>query len=352
MASPDSKLNSFFPTRLSSLEFRVFRETGESLRGERVLVTCSGGRDSVSLTHLLHRLSRRLGFEIVAVTYVHHGPTEDARLESYRRTAQERVKELASEKNLPFVCLGPASRALGSEADLREFRREVLDGEAKRLGASVLAFAHHSDDLFETRWIRLLRGCGSLGLTSMTVRRGRIWRPLLTSSRHDVAEYASEQNLVWVEDPSNQDSKTLRNWLRLELFPMISAKRPGSLAAMARSLHTISDDIEGATRLWGKGLEPIGKTEALSRHEFRELDARGRKARLHAFAQERGARELNSNQVEEIAKRLSRFEAQRRKSGTFVVSGLTWSISATHISAEPRLGTKHGTAGPSASGDR
>ena len=303
---------------------------GDSMRGERVLISTSGGRDSVVLAHVLVRVASRCGFEIVGLAYVHHGPSQSEVHRRYRAKAQSFVVRLAEALNISALTLGPAEHCLSSEEQLRDFRRSQLDESAKELNATVIAIGHHADDLFETRLIRLIRGTGARGLQSMRVRGpGRAWRPLLNESSTALSEYATACKLEWIEDPSNQDSEPLRNWIRLKLLPLIEAKREGSGRAMARSLEELAHLTSEATvridALLGQG--------ALLRNEFENAPRRDQCALIAATAAKMGVRELSKNHVDEILKRLLSFQRSGQKSGVFVVSGLEWALSPNEISA-------------------
>ncbi len=303
------------------------------MQGEKVLVACSGGRDSIALASVLSRISVRCGFELVALAYVHHGPSQDRKIVAYRKKATRAVRKFAAKLDLDFVQLGPSPAELVNEQDLRRFRLGTLKDEARARGATAIAFAHHADDLFETRLIRLLRGTGPAGLEAMTKRKSFSFRPFLDETRASIAAYAKDQSLEWVEDPSNEDTKALRNWIRKELLPLLEAKRPGASSTMARSLALIVDELGANSNVAEMPNKMASDMANLDRPSYEALSFVERKRTLSRFVSRRGARDLTSNQIEEIVKRLSGFESRRRRSGTFVVMGLEWSISPKEITA-------------------
>lgn len=318
-------------TRLSPLEFRLFRSIGDSMRGEKVLVACSGGRDSLALASVLSRIHRRGGFEILALVYVDHGPSKDPAIVRYRRSALERVRAFAEELGHEFVVAGPAARELTNEEALRDFRHDVLNSLASEMGATAIAFAHHADDLLETRLIRLMRGTGARGLQAMTTRRGLAWRPFLHETREAISSYVSDHSIEWIEDPSNADTGPLRNWVRLELLPILEWKRPGSAKAVARSLDLVAQEL---------AVEVPVNVAKLDRAEFEALSLVERKRALTHYASGRATKALTSKQVEEVLKRLSSFQMQRRRTGAFNVAGLEWRISSNEIVAT-RVAKRH-----------
>lgn len=102
----------------------------------------------------------------------------------------------------------------------------------------MLLTAQHLDDQAETLLFRLLRGAGLRGLAAMPASRplggGRLCRPLLGVSRAELEAYAQTHRLDWVEDPSNQDPRFSRNYLRREIMPRLASHWPQAVAGMAR----------------------------------------------------------------------------------------------------------------------
>ena len=97
---------------------------------------------------------------------------------------------------------------------------------------SVLFTGHHQADQFETFMLRLMRSSGVTGLTSMKAlaslpnvlaksKQLVIARPLLNTTKADKSEYASQYQLEWVEDESNENTSISRNFIRKELLPLV-----------------------------------------------------------------------------------------------------------------------------------
>jgi len=171
--------------------------------------------------------------------------------------------------------------------------------------------------------IRLMRGTGSRGLRAMTERRGLAWRPFLRETRDVIATYVSDQSLEWIEDPSNEETGPLRNWIRAKLLPMMEEKRKGSTLAVARSFDLMVEEFES--------VDLPRETAVLDRRDFESLSSTERKRTLASYAAGRG--QMSLKQVEEVLKRLSSFEMRRRREGSFHVAGLLWRISSKEIAA-------------------
>jgi len=77
------------------------------------------------------------------------------------------------------------------------------------------------------------------GMAAMPVTKafaaGRMLRPLLGYTRASLHEYASTEGLNWLEDPSNQDHRFDRNYLRNRILPALRARWPGMDKCFSRS---------------------------------------------------------------------------------------------------------------------
>jgi tRNA(Ile)-lysidine synthase len=98
----------------------------------------------------------------------------------------------------------------------------------------VLLLAHHQHDQAETLLLRLLRGSGVRGLSAMSdvgivpyqTLTIPCWRPLLTINRTEIAAYAQQQALTWVEDDSNNNIAFNRNYIRHQVLPVLQQRWP------------------------------------------------------------------------------------------------------------------------------
>jgi tRNA(Ile)-lysidine synthase len=185
--------------------------------GERVLVAVSGGADSVALLHALRVLAPSLRLSL-SVLHVDH----QLRADSVRDA--EFVRTLCARLDVPCDVTRVTVRPGGSvEAEARAARHAALGEWAGRLGATRIALGHTRDDQAETVLMRVLAGAGPRGLAGMAPVRGSIIRPLFALRRHEIAAELEAVGLPWIEDPSNRDVRFLRNRVRHDLLPALSA---------------------------------------------------------------------------------------------------------------------------------
>lgn len=223
-----------------------------------VRVAFSGGMDSTVLLHWLAS-SPAVRASGLRALHVDHGLQADAA--AWAAHCADACTGLGIEFESRRVAV--VDRGDGPEAAARASRYAAL-ADGLRPGERV-ALAHHRDDQAETVLLRLLRGSGD-GLAAMRPLRrfstGWLWRPLLDQPRETLARYAREHGLAWVEDPSNAASHADRNFLRLQVLPLLAGRWPGAAAGLARSatlLATQADLLAGedARRLAQvQGLDP------------------------------------------------------------------------------------------------
>jgi tRNA(Ile)-lysidine synthase len=199
--------------------------------GERVVVGCSHGPDSLALADAIVALAGPLGLAGVTLVYVNHGLRPEAAEEG------ERVRAFAAAAGVDAEVVGvEVTRAgRGLEDAARGARHRALAAVARARGARWIALGHTADDQAETLLMRLLRGAGPAGLAGIPRTRGLVVRPLLALSRADVLAYLAARGLEPSLDLSNADESYLRNRVRARLLPALAAENPRAAQALARA---------------------------------------------------------------------------------------------------------------------
>ncbi|QDD00501.1 tRNA lysidine(34) synthetase TilS [Candidatus Methylopumilus planktonicus] len=198
-------------------------------------VALSGGIDSVVLLHLLHQLQKRQNFTLKA-SHVHHGLSKNA--DKWAKFCEKLCTKLLIPLDVNYVKL-PQKKSLGIEGEARQLRYEKLL-QAK---TDLVVLAHHEDDQAETFLLQLIRGAGVKGLSSMAPfdATRRLWRPLLNTSRIDIARYAKKHNLKWIEDESNQNIDFDRNFIRSKVLPILKNRFNHIIKVISRSSSHLAE---------------------------------------------------------------------------------------------------------------
>jgi tRNA(Ile)-lysidine synthase len=192
----------------------------------RIAVAVSGGADSVFLLHAL----RELGWA-VAVLHVNHGLRGP---ESNRD--EEFVRALALSCGLPVhVCAGPVATG-NIEQEARRVRYDFFASQITAGICDAVATGHTLDDQAETVLYRFLRGAGTAGLSGIRpVTAPGIIRPLIELRRDEIRNWLTERNIPWQEDTSNRNADFLRNRIRMQHMPELSASLNPSLPEVLAS---------------------------------------------------------------------------------------------------------------------
>lgn len=197
------------------------------------LLAFSGGLDSTVLLHRLVRWREQDPTIQLRAIHIHHGLSANA--DGWVAHCQQVCQQWQVPLLVERVVLG--DEGLGIEAHARQaryqaFRMALLPGEA-------LVTAQHLDDQCETFLLALKRGSGPTGLSAMSGKSNfagtKLLRPLLNERRESLYQWAMTHQLTWIEDESNQDDAYDRNFLRLRIVPLLSARWPHFAEAVARS---------------------------------------------------------------------------------------------------------------------
>ena len=201
-------------------------------------IAFSGGLDSTVLLHLLVHLAKTESLPTLSAIHVHHGL--QAAADAWPDHFQSVCDALGVPLQVVRVQVQPGASIERAARDAR-YAAFIEATQANE----VLMTAQHRDDQAETLLFRLLRGAGVRGLSGMPserpLGRGHLLRPLLNITRAELEAYATEHQLSWIEDPSNQDHQFSRNYLRHQVFPVLTARWPQAVATMARSAAHLSE---------------------------------------------------------------------------------------------------------------
>jgi tRNA(Ile)-lysidine synthase len=203
----------------------------------KYIVAVSGGIDSVALLNIL---AKQKELQLV-VAHFDHGIRKDSGAD------RQLVQDLAEKYGLPFEYAEGNLGSGTSEALAREVRYKFLRAVKKRHGAAAIITAHHQDDLIETAIINMLRGTGRKGLSSLGSSQDLL-RPLLNSRKTDLREYAEQKGLKWHEDSTNTDTKYLRNYVRQDIVPKITAAQRENLLHIIASQRSVNTELDTLLR--------------------------------------------------------------------------------------------------------
>ena len=197
-------------------------ENWNSFQDKRVLLAVSGGLDSVVLFHLFLKLAQEQSVSF-GVIHINHNLRPEAGQEA------EFVLKLCELNNIAYFLetLDPGSilKGISIEAWGRTERYAAFQEVADQQGYNFIATAHHLNDHVETVLMHIGDGCGIDGLKGIRTQIGAIVRPLLPFSQAEIRDFARENKIDWMEDPSNNELRFRRNRYRHEIIaPWLEAE--------------------------------------------------------------------------------------------------------------------------------
>lgn len=224
-----------------------------------ICVAFSGGMDSRVLLELTRQLKKQQPQLQIRALHIHHqlSPHADQWATFCQQVCDKAGIPLCIQRVNPSQWTGASLEDRARKARYHAFEQQLQPGE-------WLLQAHHQDDQAETLLLRLLRGAGTLGLSSIpkqrTLGQGQLLRPLLDVPRAELLAFATAEKLQWIEDESNQQTHFDRNFLRLNVLPLLQQRFPAVSQNLARVTQHATESQQLNRELAQLDLQPCHKT--------------------------------------------------------------------------------------------
>ena len=221
-----------------------------------VLLSISGGRDSVTLLHAMLEAGIRPVLFHCNYLLREEDSNQDALL----------VAELAAQHGLMLESLkvpGDWKKDIQQQGRnlqdaARRFRyqalRELSAPEGK-FAAAIVATAHHAMDQAETILLALLKGRNMQRLSGLQSNR-ELWRPWLEIMPSELEAYARDKAIRFRHDASNDSTAYDRNYLRNLVAPLLEARFPGWVQSCQRATYQIQESHTLVAEFSKRNLEP------------------------------------------------------------------------------------------------
>ena len=210
--------------------------------GEVIGVGVSGGIDSMCLLHFLNANKDKLDIDVVGI-HINHGIREESYDEA--KFVLEKCKEMGV-RVYKFTIDSmkiAKDKKLSVETAAREGRYGVFEALVKKDIVDKIALAHHQSDQAETILMHIFRGAGTAGAKGMEPIRDKIYiRPMLEVSKQEIEDYASLNNIDYVEDSSNQDNSYNRNFIRNVIMKEVLLRWPNAVEAINNFSKSVCED--------------------------------------------------------------------------------------------------------------
>ena len=202
----DPKIQKIY-TKFKAIIFKKIKKNDFAL-------AVSGGSDSLCLAYFGKMYASEFKNKIHVLIVDHK-----LRKESHKEALK--VKEILKKQGIQGKVLSWKGKVPKSniQRKARDIRYSLISNYCLNKNAKFLITAHHVDDQIENFFIRLLRGSGLTGLSSMseTVSYNsglKIVRPFLSFKKKDLKYVTLNFFKTYIKDPSNENEKFLRVRIR------------------------------------------------------------------------------------------------------------------------------------------
>ncbi|HOE07915.1 MAG TPA: tRNA lysidine(34) synthetase TilS [Treponemataceae bacterium] len=196
----------------------------------RVLLAVSGGADSMAMLSLCMDYLPDLSIPFSVITVNHNIRSEEDSASDALFVAsfckKNHVSFIEKKADKGVIHSAAFARKKGIEEAARFIRYDFFEKTAQDTGASHIFLAHTKNDQLETLLQRFLQGSTS-ALYGIQQERKPYFRPLLHVDRRDIELYLDKKGINYCTDSTNSDNSYLRNRLRNEVIPFLSASVPG-----------------------------------------------------------------------------------------------------------------------------
>jgi tRNA(Ile)-lysidine synthase len=260
-----STLSTFNEVWQRKFRHNVLKQAQLFSENSSFLIGCSGGMDSMLLLHLMFQIFPQK----IRAIYIDH------QLQSQSAEWGKLVAKQATRLDIPYIIQKVQVTDGNLEAQARQARYQAY---RQHLQANeILVLAHHQQDQAETLILRLLSGAGVDGLAAMQSIDYRadmtIWRPFLDLTREQIADWTTQLEIEYVNDPTNYNIHYDRAWSREELWPFLQNRFPKMQQALSRTSCLMQDASEILEEVLIVDLKHCGTAECLDLTKLLDLSA-------------------------------------------------------------------------------
>ncbi len=231
----------YWEKEIRSLLGKAIHRYGLIQDGDRILVGVSGGKDSLSMLHLLWERRKRVPvhYKLLPV-YIDLG---------FKSDRAEVLKNFFETRGFPYhIELSDIGRRANSPENRENpcflcswERRKRLFHLAHRFHCNKIALGHHKDDIIETLLLNIFYSAEiSTMLPFQPLFKGKITliRPLALIEEKKILRFAKEMDLPYSPSGCPVSGKTRRKEIK-ELIEVLEKKNPKVKGNIFRSLSNI-----------------------------------------------------------------------------------------------------------------
>ena len=265
---------------------------------KKIFVGFSGGSDSSALLHLLSKTALKHKLDLNAI-HINHNLSKNC------DDWAEHCKNMCNNLNVNLITetVKIESSGGGPESAARKARYKIFE---KYIDINdQLLTAHHSDDITETIFLRLMRGTGIEGLQGLSVSRkfgeGKLIRPLLECSKKDIIKYIEDNKIQHICDDSNDNNLIDRNFLRNEIFPKLDKRWNNFSLRISKTSKIISNRNKNFSKLLNNNYKDL-ISDSIEKKVLSDLDDEIIKEILRYVIKDKGIAMPSSKVLDEVLK--------------------------------------------------
>ena len=208
----------------------------QSHKKQHFLLAVSGGIDSMVMLDFFNRNSNLADISVCHVNHNYHSDSEKM---------SALVSTYCNDNNIPYIESSIDSSEIKSniEAQLREKRYLELIKVCKKVNADHVVTAHHAADQIETILMKILNSSSFSSMRGIQSLNNNIFRPMLSITKDKIIEYAKKNKVVYISDPTNEDTVLTRNFLRKKVIPLLENIKP-NLYKPFEDFQNKTNDVE------------------------------------------------------------------------------------------------------------
>ncbi|HOG15686.1 MAG TPA: tRNA lysidine(34) synthetase TilS, partial [Candidatus Absconditabacterales bacterium] len=232
--------------------YGVFEQLSNYICPEtKILIAVSGGADSMFLSFLIYSFFAKNNLDFNNLFFIH------CNHKTRKETEQEQkfIEDFFDGLNLNIVIFYSGNEKK-TENTLRNWRYSEFQKVIDKNKIDYIFTGHNLTDRIESSFMNIFRGSGLNGFLSMKfidksplLQNVQTVRPLLSFTKIQIEEFCSKFNVPFFVDQTNLDSSTsLRNKIRLELFPQFE-KLSNTKESFYQSMLNIYSELENLENL-------------------------------------------------------------------------------------------------------
>ena len=281
--------------------------------GSQLLVSVSGGQDSMALLALLHAIKDHHNWSL-HVWHGDHGWHHDS------KNFADNVKNYCFKKNI-FFYLDTSNRInVKTEEKAREWRYKKLCEKASEIinrtrisNKIFILTGHTSTDSTETFFLNLARGsnfAGSGGIQKKRLINEKYFlvRPLLIFNRNDTGSICKDLKIPFWEDPTNRDINLKRNFIRYKIIDELEKIYPRCSNRINNFTNQIRNMHEERLELCNLAIESCICNEGIKRSVINNLGLQTRSTILYYILNQKCIKQISAKNINELSDQILKKE--------------------------------------------